>query len=138
MPGYGQGDVRYALRTHKGNCTDFHSLFMAMCRSQGVPARFIMGASLSTEATGQALINGYHCWAEFHDGTGWEPVDLTRGPTFGTMDGSDRLRLSVGRDILLPGHPQKRRLNYLFGPYIEVNGVPYPDPPVRLTYQDLR
>src|SRR5215470_5503709 len=37
--GWGRGDVLYACDAKKGNCTDFHSLFIAMSRSQGIPAR---------------------------------------------------------------------------------------------------
>ena len=37
--GWGRGDVLYACDAKKGNCTDFHSLFIAMARSQGIPAR---------------------------------------------------------------------------------------------------
>jgi transglutaminase-like putative cysteine protease len=36
--GWGRGDVLYACDAKKGNCTDFHSLFIAMARSQGIPA----------------------------------------------------------------------------------------------------
>ena len=38
--GWGRGDVLYACDAKKGNCTDFHSLFIAMARSQDIPARF--------------------------------------------------------------------------------------------------
>src|SRR5580692_5060990 len=31
--GWGRGDVLYACDAKKGNCTDFHSLFIAMARS---------------------------------------------------------------------------------------------------------
>ena len=44
--GWGRGDVLYACEAKKGNCTDFHSLFIAMARSQGIPARFEIGFSL--------------------------------------------------------------------------------------------
>ena len=44
--GWGRGDVLYACDAKKGNCTDFHSLFIAMARSQGIPARFEIGFPL--------------------------------------------------------------------------------------------
>src|SRR5580704_16901951 len=44
--GWGHGDVLYACDARKGNCTDFHSLFIAMSRSQGIPARFEIGFPL--------------------------------------------------------------------------------------------
>ena len=47
--GWGHGDVLYACDAKKGNCTDFHSLFIAMARSQGIPARFEIGFPLPTD-----------------------------------------------------------------------------------------
>jgi transglutaminase-like putative cysteine protease len=44
--GWGHGDVLYACDAKKGNCTDFHSLFIAMARSQAIPARFEIGFPL--------------------------------------------------------------------------------------------
>src|SRR5579862_7020171 len=62
--GWGHGDVLYACNAKKGNCTDFHSLFIAMARSQGIPARFEIGFPLPSDKTA-GEIAGYHCWAEF-------------------------------------------------------------------------
>src|SRR5581483_806687 len=64
--GWGHGDVLYACSAKKGNCTDFHSLFIAMARSQGIPARFEIGFPLPDDKH-SAEISGYHCWAEFFD-----------------------------------------------------------------------
>lgn len=36
--GWGRGDVVYACKVGKGNCTDFHSLFMALALAEGIPA----------------------------------------------------------------------------------------------------
>ena len=47
--GWGHGDVLYACDAKKGNCTDFHSLFIAMARSQGIPARFEIGFPLPSD-----------------------------------------------------------------------------------------
>jgi transglutaminase-like putative cysteine protease len=47
--GWGHGDVLYACDAKKGNCTGFHSLFIAMARSQGIPARFEIGFPLPTD-----------------------------------------------------------------------------------------
>ena len=49
--GWGHGDVLYACDAKKGNCTDFHSLFIAMARSQGIPARFEIGFPLPSGQT---------------------------------------------------------------------------------------
>ena len=49
--GWGHGDVLYACDAKKGNCTDFHSLFIAMARSQGIPARLEIGFPLPSRQT---------------------------------------------------------------------------------------
>ncbi|MHC4950403.1 MAG: transglutaminase-like domain-containing protein, partial [Planctomycetota bacterium] len=38
--GWGQGDAVFACDARHGNCTDFHSLFIALCRAVDIPARF--------------------------------------------------------------------------------------------------
>ena len=60
--GWGRGDVLYACDAKKGNCTDFHSLFIAMARSQAIPARFEIGFPLPPDKH-SGEIAGYHCWA---------------------------------------------------------------------------
>jgi hypothetical protein len=44
--GWGQGDASYACNVKTGNCTDFHSYFIALSRSISIPARFSIGASI--------------------------------------------------------------------------------------------
>lgn len=56
------------LSSGKGICFDYASLFAAMCRSQNIPSRLVMG-----------YVNGsiYHSWNEVYtDETGWITVDL--------------------------------------------------------------
>jgi len=75
--GWGRGDVLYACDAKKGNCTDFHSLFIAMSRSQGIPARFEIGFPLPADKH-SGEIAGHHCWSDFYiDGKGWIPVDIS-------------------------------------------------------------
>jgi transglutaminase-like putative cysteine protease len=63
--GWGRGDALWACDAHHGNCTDFHSLFIALARSQNIPARFSIGFPLPRDSS-QGIIPGYHCWAEFY------------------------------------------------------------------------
>src|SRR5581483_9251197 len=49
--GWGHGDVLWACDSKRGNCTDFHSLFIAMARSQHIPARFEIGFPLPADKT---------------------------------------------------------------------------------------
>ena len=63
VPGWGQGDTRRACLLGKGNCTDFHSLFISMAKAEHIPARFKIGVVIPQEPSG--VVPGYHCWAEF-------------------------------------------------------------------------
>lgn len=128
--GWGQGDIYYACDARRGNCTDFHAIFIGYCRAVGIPARFAIGFSLPTDRpAGQ--ISGYHCWAEFYlNGVGWVPIDASeaaknparRAYFFGAHD-ENRIEFTSGRDIVL--HPrQVQPLNYFVYPYAEVDGKP--------------
>jgi transglutaminase-like putative cysteine protease len=127
--GWGHGDVLYACNAKKGNCTDFHSLFIAMARSQGIPARFEIGFPLPAEKT-SGEITGYHCWAEFFNSqNAWVPVDISeawkhpekKDYFFGGHD-ANRIQLSMGRDLKLNPAQQGELLNYFVYPYAEVDG----------------
>lgn len=142
--GWGRGDSLYACRVGKGNCTDFHSLFMALALASGIPARFRMGFSVPQSPEG--TVSGYHCWAEFYaDGTGWVPVDISeawKNPRrkdfyFGHLDGS-RVLVSTGREILLSPPQHGRRLNFLSRPYAEADGKPLYDVEFVRRYKDAR
>lgn len=128
--GWGQGSVAWACDMKYGNCTDFHSLFIALLRAGGVPARFRMGFSLpSTDREG--TLAGYHCWAEWwNPDRGWTPVDASeawkqperREFLFGNLD-RDRIGISLGRDLTYDGQRGPPR-NYSVFPYAEVDGTP--------------
>jgi len=127
--GWGRGDVLYACNAKKGNCTDFHSLFIAMARSQNIPARFEIGFPIPADH-GSGEIAGYHCWAEFFDPQyGWIPVDISeawkhpekKDYFFGAHD-VNRVQFSVGRDLVLAPKQSGEPLNYFVYPYVEVAG----------------
>ena len=63
--GWGNGDAIWACTAKRGNCTDFHSLFIGMMRAAGIPARFEIGFPLPADQHDGA-IPGYHCWAQFY------------------------------------------------------------------------
>ena len=132
--GWGRGDVLYACDAKKGNCTDFHSLFIAMVRSQGIPARFEIGFPLPPDKR-SAEIAGYHCWAEFFDAQhGWIPVDISeawkhpekKDYFFGAHD-ANRMQFTMGRDLELSPKQDGKPLNYFVYPYVEVAGKEYPN-----------
>ncbi|MBI5757054.1 MAG: transglutaminase domain-containing protein, partial [Planctomycetales bacterium] len=41
--GWGRGDAVWACDSKFGNCSDFHSLFISLARSNAIPAKFEMG-----------------------------------------------------------------------------------------------
>jgi transglutaminase-like putative cysteine protease len=75
--GWGRGDIYYACEARRGNCTDFHAIFIGYARAMGIPARFAIGFPLPADR-GEGQIAGYHCWAEFYaKGIGWIPIDAS-------------------------------------------------------------
>jgi transglutaminase-like putative cysteine protease len=141
--GWGRGDVLYACDAKKGNCTDFHSLFIAMARSQGIPARFEIGFPLPPDKH-TAEIAGYHCWSDFWiDGRGWVPVDISeawkhqekRDYFFGSHD-ANRIQFSLGRDLRLNPPQQGKPLNYFVYPYVEVDGQEFPNVALAFSFAD--
>jgi transglutaminase-like putative cysteine protease len=142
--GWGHGDVLYACDAKKGNCTDFHSLFIAMARSQGIPARFEIGFPLPPDKH-SAEIAGYHCWSDFYiDGKGWIPVDISeawkhpekRDYFFGSHD-VNRVQFSMGRDLRLNPAQDGKLLNYFVYPYVEVDGQEYPNVSLAFSFVDV-
>ena len=138
--GWGRGDAIYACNVKKGNCTDFHSLFIAIARSRGIPARFTIGFPLGAPSAGK--IAGYHCWAEFYAGGQWIPVDASeawkhpelRQYYFGHLD-ADRVAFTMGRDLVLNPRQQGEPVNFLIYPYVEVDGKPLPKEQIKNQFE---
>jgi transglutaminase-like putative cysteine protease len=143
--GWGQGDAVWACENGYGNCSDFHSLFIALARAQKIPAKFEIGYPLP-QKRGEGEIAGYHCWAWFRvAGKGWLPVDISeankdpslRDYYFGNLT-EDRVAFSIGRDIDLVPRQAGPPLNCFVHPYAEVDGKPLPKGRVQLkvSYKD--
>ncbi len=140
--GCGKGDVCALLKIPGGKCTDIHSVFVALCRAAGVPAREIFGVRLGKKEV-QDITKWQHCWAEFFlPGYGWVPVDPAdvrklmlkknlklddpktaelRNYFWGAWD-AYRVKLAVGRDITLNPAQQGGPINTFGYPYAEVGG----------------
>jgi transglutaminase-like putative cysteine protease len=84
--GCGSGDVRAMLEagTLNGKCADLNAIFVALCRSVGIPARDVYGIRVATSPRGYrsmgpqpgVITKAQHCRAEFYaQGIGWVPVD---------------------------------------------------------------
>ncbi len=139
--GCGTGDVERMLAERGGKCADISSVFVALARAVGVPAREVFGLRLGRNPR-EDITGAHHCWAEFYyPGYGWVPVDpadvrkamLTEGLDlksarkrrdyfYGAVDG---YRIILGKGgaggMLTP--PQKGGpLHYFMYPYAEVDG----------------
>jgi len=121
---------------YEGSCSQICALFIAMCRSAGIPSRSVFGfigekvfrkeeelkqpvfafeKQLSPEGLSGAQhygVMGPHMWAEFYlQDIGWVPVDPTAG-IFGQLYG-EKVIMGKGRDIKLgPEVPQTRDDGY--------------------------
>jgi len=142
--GWGHGDTLYACNAKHGNCTDFHSLFISMARSQKIPARFEIGFPIPTDKH-SGEIPGYHCWADFYTKDhGWVPVDISeawkhpdqREFFFGHWD-DNRIQFSIGRDITLVPKQDGEALNYFVYPYVEVNHKEHANVSTHFAFEDV-
>lgn len=142
--GWGHGDIYWACDAKRGNCTDFHALFIGLARAAGIPARFSIGFPIPEER-GEGKVGGYHCWAEFWiAGTGWVPVDTSeaaknpgkRDYFFGAHD-ENRVQLTTGRDLVLAPKQKGDPLNFFVYPYAEADGKPVKDVTKSFRFRDL-
>ena len=140
--GWGQGDANYACDVGKGNCTDYHSLFNVVVRSQGLPARFHIGFPIPAGKGG--VIAGYHCWTEFYINEQWVPVDISEADQiprreayyYGHLD-ERRVDFTVGRDIPLPNGGLGEVVNYFIYPYVKSDQQVTTDYTTRFTFKEL-
>jgi transglutaminase-like putative cysteine protease len=126
--GWGKGDAVYACDVRTGNCTDFHSYFIALSRAVGIPARFAIGAGIPSERD-EGGIDGYHCWAEFYAESKWWPVDISEGDKYSSLatyyfghHPANRIELSRGRDLVVEPGPVSGPINFLAYPVFEMDG----------------
>jgi transglutaminase-like putative cysteine protease len=138
--GCGAGDVCKLLQDPGGKCADISSLYVALARAAGVPAREILGLRQGKKS-GDDITTWQHCWAEFYlPGHGWLPVDpadvrkmmlvekleLSDAKTASYRDyywgGLDayRIKLGEGKDLTLNPPQAGEALNYLMYPFAQI------------------
>jgi transglutaminase-like putative cysteine protease len=138
--GCGPGNVCQLLEKPGGKCTDIHSVFVALCRAAGVPAREVFGLRQGKKVE-QDITGWQHCWAEFYlPGYDWVPVDpadvrkmmlkekLKLGDAktkyyreyfWGGWD-QYRVKLAMGRDLRLNPPQYGEPLNTFGYPYAQI------------------
>lgn len=126
---FGTGDANYACDAKSGNCTEFHSYFISLARSVGIPARFAVGAAIPSERN-DGEVDGYHCWAEFYAEGKWWPIDISEGDKYTPLatyyfghHPANRIELSRGRDLAPDPTPKSGPINFLAYPVLEIEGV---------------
>jgi len=88
-------------RTRRGVCQDFAHYLIALCRSVGVPARYVSGYLFAANSQDTAapssdeVLVQTHAWAEIAlPGAGWWPLDPTNRMTVGAR----HVKIGHGRD----------------------------------------
>ncbi|SDL25016.1 transglutaminase-like domain-containing protein [Kriegella aquimaris] len=127
---YGTGDAVYACDALTGNCTEFHSLFISLARSAGIPSRFAVGASIPSDRN-EGGIDGYHCWAEFYAEGKWWPVDISEANKYTALatyyfgrHPANRIEFTRGRDLKIEPGPHSGPINFLAYPVMEIGETP--------------
>lgn len=140
IKGCGFGRVEELLVSLGGKCGDISSVYVALARSVGIPAKEIFGIRIPGGTNGD-MTKGQHCWAEFYlPGYGWVPVDPAdvrkamlekklkpgeekkyREYYFGGVD-NRRIAYGTGRDLILDPAQKGGTLNYIMYPYAEADG----------------
>jgi transglutaminase-like putative cysteine protease len=138
--GCGTGEVEKVIAKRGGKCADISSVFVAVARAAGVPAREVFGLRLGKKDE-EDMTSGHHCWAEFYvPGYGWVPADAADVRKIMLADkldlnsaqdkidyyfgGIDQYRIVLargGRGYYLNPRQNDGPLNYFMYPYAEVN-----------------
>jgi hypothetical protein len=141
----GIGNSLLTLKYKKGMCTDWHSLFISLVRSLGIPAKFEIGFPIPKDKN-EGNIEGYHCWAAFYiKSKGWIPIDASeaykhpekRDYFFGHID-ENRFNVTTGRDILLENSKNQEPINFFIYPYVEINGSKFKDMDFKVAFKESR
>jgi len=132
-PKCGIGDAGDCMTNGGGCCTDLHSLFIALARAEGIPARLQMGYRLLEKNRDKEVDPGYRCWVEyFLPGCGWVPADIVEADA---PDGlgkarwytgltTRRLWLNEGRQFRFTPSQASGPVNTMIIGHAEIDGVP--------------
>ncbi len=87
--------MREALRLRRGVCQDFAHVMIGLCRSLGIPARYVSGYLYNGPLDLLKGAQASHAWVEVYlPGVGWRGLD----PTNGQQTGARHVRVASGRD----------------------------------------
>jgi transglutaminase-like putative cysteine protease len=73
------------LERGNGSCSEYTFVYISMCRSAGLPARYV--GSVVERGDYASLDDVFHRWVEVYlPGVGWVPIDPSRGDKEGPRD----------------------------------------------------
>lgn len=131
-PHCGRGSAEDCMANGGGCCTDLHSLFIALARADGIPARIQFGYRLNPARAGETYDPSYRCWVEYWlDGAGWVPTDIVvadsggeddRARHWGRLD-ADRVWLWEGRGFDLEPKQAAPPIQTMICGWAELDGV---------------
>ncbi|MBE2282217.1 MAG: transglutaminase family protein [Prosthecobacter sp.] len=83
------------LNSKNGVCQDFAHLMIGICRSLGIPARYVSGYLYNGPDSHLRGAQASHAWVEVHvPGKGWYGLD----PTNDTLADERHIKIATGRD----------------------------------------
>ena len=98
VPGATEADspIDHALESGKGVCQDFSHIMLAICRSWGIPARYVSGYLFNDRSEGdRSDPDATHAWVEvFLPSQRWVGFD----PTNNMAAGERHVAVAIGRD----------------------------------------
>jgi transglutaminase-like putative cysteine protease len=131
-PHCGRGSAQDCMENGGGCCTDLHSLFIALARAEGIPARLQMGYRLRPDREGTSYDPSYRCWVEYWlEGSGWVPTDIVvadsgepdaRASHWGKLD-ARRVWLWEGRGFNLAPAQGSPPIQTMHSGWAEIDGV---------------
>jgi transglutaminase-like putative cysteine protease len=94
---YSSQKASWTLQNKRAVCDEMSTLFIALCRAVGIPARFVSGVAYTDDPRFETGW-GPHAWAEvYFPEKGWVPVDVTYGQ-LGDVD-LTHIELRKGPDV---------------------------------------
>ncbi|MGH8030032.1 MAG: transglutaminase-like domain-containing protein [Arenimonas sp.] len=71
----GYADAVQALRTGRGDCTEYAVLLAALARAQGLPTRVVVGMVYASRFTGRKDSFSPHAWVQVYENDRWVSYD---------------------------------------------------------------
>jgi hypothetical protein len=94
-----------ALKSRRGDCTEYAVLLAAMGRAVGIPTRVVSGLVYSRSFEGENYVFVPHVWVHAWTGAGWESFDAALGSfdsthlAFATSDDGNPSDLFAGMNL---------------------------------------